>query len=92
MILRTVDLASLPRCILCGKTILTAALDVPAVCDRRGRVLYTAPAHAGCADLAAQGLTGDALTAARAALAATYDGLSRMVATWPAAGQAVTPC
>lgn len=90
MIYATVNLATVPRCAYCKRRILTAWVDVPAVCDRRGRPLYTAPAHAACVDLASQGLTGDDLTAARAALAASHDGLERLVASWPTAGQAVT--
>jgi hypothetical protein len=77
-------------CILCGKTILSAFVWVPVICDRRGRPLYTARAHAACCDLAAQGLTGDDLSAARTALAAGHDGLARLVASWQPAGQAVT--
>jgi hypothetical protein len=77
-------------CILCRRRILSAFVYVAAVRDRRGLPAYTAPAHAACADLAAQGLTGDDLTAARAALAAGHEGLERLVASWQPAGQAVT--
>jgi hypothetical protein len=77
-------------CILCKRRILSAFVYVAAVRDGRGRPLYTAPAHAACCDLAAQGLTGAELTAARAALAAGHDGLERLVASWQTAGQAVT--
>ena len=78
-------------CILCQRRILSAFVFVPVVCDRKGQTLYTAPAHAACVDLAAQGLTGDALTTARAALAAAHEGLERLVSSWQPAGQAVTP-
>jgi hypothetical protein len=77
-------------CILCKRRILSAFVFVPVVCDRKGRPLYTAPAHAACADLAAEGLTGEDLTAARAVLAAGHDGLERLVSSWQPAGQAVT--
>jgi hypothetical protein len=77
-------------CILCQRRILSAFVFVPVVCDRKGQALYTAPAHAACVDLAAQGLTGEDLTAARAARAAGHDGLERLVASWQPASQAVT--
>ena len=60
-------------CILCKRRILSAFVFVPVVCDRKGRPLYTAPAHAACVDLAAEELTGEDLTAARAALAAGHE-------------------
>ena len=92
------DAAPWGVCILCGKRILSAYVMYPAVAaPRRGGTGYTARAHTACAELLGQGLTGDALAAAKAKIAGQHDGLERLFVRWAAvipAGEpeaAVTP-
>lgn len=77
-------------CILCGRAIYTAFVKLPAVRSGRSQIIYTARAHVACADLRAAGLTGDALTAARAALDDAQTAIETFYAGLVAAGKAVT--